>query len=77
METKAELLKIWESWLSPKSQYLKILHLIADDIIFRDLGGGLPRPNSLLPFAMIAYRNGQKLAEINCLKDLKNLIPKK
>lgn len=58
-ETHAELLKVWEAWLSPKSRWLKALRTANTETIFHNWGGGLPGKNGLLPFCMEATLRGE------------------
>ena len=49
-ETKKQLLRVWEAWLSPKSRWLKALRAASPDTVFHDWGMGLPgRSHGLMP----------------------------
>lgn len=73
-ETKEQLLRVWEAWLSPKSRWLKALRAASPDAVFHDWGMGLPgRSHGLLPFCMEATLNGQtvpisKVSDLEALK---------
>ena len=71
-QTHAELLKTWETWLSPKSPYLKKLRAVNPETIFHECGGGLPGKRGMLPFCMTATLHGET-REINKPSDLDGL----
>ena len=71
-ETQADLLKVWEAWLSPKSPYLKKLRAVNPETIFHEWGGGLPGKRGMLPFCMTATLHGET-REITKASDLEGL----
>ena len=71
-QTQAELLKVWEAWLSPKSRWLKALRAANPETIFHDWGGGLPGKCGLLPFCATATLRGE-MRELSKVCDMEGL----